>query len=308
MQKRRLWGMLLAGGAAGLWGVSGPCSEYLFRHEVDLLWLIGSKMLFGGIVLGLYCLVRDPSGMLAIWRSRKAVVQLLLFTFFGMITMQLIYFQTVAVSNAATATIMQYLAPILILGWVAVSTHTVPRRADFMTIALAMMGTLLVVTKGRVTQLAISPQALWWGVLAAVAAAGYTLIPRWLLAHYSGVAVSAWSMMIGGAVITAYRPFWERTPAMTTVMWAAYGFVLVFGTILAYAMYLVSLRYVAPTVVGLLDAFEPLGAVVAGVLFMHLRLDFWEAVGGLIILFTVGLMGVLTPKTPPHRSGVDEDG
>ncbi|KRM87607.1 drug metabolite transporter superfamily permease [Lacticaseibacillus thailandensis DSM 22698 = JCM 13996] len=294
--------MFLAGGAACLWGVSGPCSQYLFLHHVDLLWLIGSKMLFGGLVLGLYCLVRDRHALMAVWHSRKAVVHLLLFTIFGMVTMQLIYFQTVAVSNAATATIMQYLAPILILAWVAVSTRTWPRRADFVTIGLAMLGTLLVVTKGQITQLAISPRALWWGLLAAVAAAGYTLIPRWLLAHYSGIAVSAWSMLLGGLGLTAYRPFWTDAPQLTHWMWVAYAFVLVFGTIFAYAMYLISLRYIAPTVVGLLDAFEPLGAVVAGVLFMHLQLDFWEVVGGLIILVTVGLMSVLTPQTPaPHE-------
>ncbi|WP_125570331.1 DMT family transporter [Lacticaseibacillus songhuajiangensis] len=305
MRRARLLGIALATGASLLWGVSGPASEYLFDHGVHVTWLISSKMLIAGLILGAYCIVRDRQGFFALWRRPKAIVHLLLFVIFGMVTMQYIYFKAVAVANAATATVLQYLSPILILIWVAFATHTLPRRLDIVTIAAALLGTVLVVTKGHITSLAITPTALFWGLMSAVAAAAYTLVPRWLLANYSGTAVSAWAMLLGGLGMNLYQPSWQHVPHMTGLMWACYAFVVIFGTIFAYAMYLVSLNYIAPTAAGLLDAFEPLGAVVVGVLFLGLRLSFWELVGGLIILLTVAMMTLLTPKAPPEAATPD---
>lgn len=310
MRKSRLIGIMLAMTASCLWGVSGPASEYLFDHGVHVTWLISSKMLIAGLILGVYCLLRDARGFFALWRRPKAIFNLVMFVIFGMVTMQYIYFKAVAVANAATATVLQYLSPILILIWVAVATRILPRRMDLVTIALALLGTVLVVTKGRITSLAITPNALFWGLMSAVAAAAYTLVPRWLLANYSGTAVSAWAMILGGAAMNVYSPSWTHMPHMTLPMWLCYAFVVIFGTVFTYAMYLVSLNYIAPTAAGLLDAFEPLGAVVCGVLFLHLHLSFWELVGGGIILLTVAMMTFIVPKTPEKPAaladGIDD--
>lgn len=286
-----------------MWGISGPASEYLFDHGVDVTWLITSKMLIAGIILGIYCAIKDWRGFLAPWRSTKAVVHMAVFVLLGMVAMQYVYFKAIAVATAATATVLQYLSPILVTLWVALSTRTMPRRSDGLTILLAFFGTLLVVTKGAITSLAITPAALFWGIMAAVAAASYTLLPRWLTATYSGTVVSAWAMILGGAGMTVVSPVWRNIPAMTPLMWGNYTFIVLFGTVLAYAFYLLSLNYVAPTAVSLLEAFEPLGAVLTGVLFLHLHLSLWEVVGGVLILIAVAMMMLLTPKTPPVGEG-----
>lgn len=303
MHGRRYLGIALATVASMFWGVSGPASEYLFDRGVSVDWLISTKMILAGVLLSGYCLLRDRHAFFALWRSPKAVINLLVFTAFGMITMQYIYFKAIAVANAATATILQYLSPVLILIWVAVASRAMPRRSDFIIIAMAMVGTVLIVTKGHITTLAITPSALFWGLMAAVAAAAYTLLPRWLLANYSGTAVTAWAMLLGGLVLNVRRPAWRDVPQMDWRMLLCWGFVLIFGTLLAYSMYLGSLNYIAPTAASLLDAFEPLGAVVTGVLFLHLHLGFWEIIGTLIVLLTVALMTVNTPKSPkPKKS------
>ncbi|WP_155287064.1 DMT family transporter [Lacticaseibacillus zhaodongensis] len=305
MRKKRYFGIMLAAVASAFWGISGPASEYLFDHGVTVGWLISAKMLIAGVVLCLYCLLRDWRGFFALWRSPKAVVHMLIFVIFGMVTMQYIYFKAVAVANAATATVLQYLSPVLILIWVAFASRTWPRRSDIVIIALAMMGTVLVVTKGQITTLAITPTALFWGLMSGVAAAAYTLLPRWLLANYSGTAVTAWAMLLGGLALNIKQPAWRHVPPMDWRMQLCWAFVLIFGTLLAYSMYLGSLNYIAPTAASLLDAFEPLGAVVTGVLFLHLKLGFWEIIGSLVILATVALMTLNTPKSPSERKDAD---
>ena len=306
--ERCLLGIAMAAGGSLMWGLSGPASEYLFDRGVGVTWLIASKMLIAGVVLGFYCLIKDPHAFVAPWRSGKAIIHMLLFVVFGMVAMQYVYFKAVSVSNAATATVLQYLSPVIILIWVAVSARMLPRRGDIITIIMAMVGTVLVVTKGQITTLAITPSALFWGLATAVAAASYTIVPQWLLANYSGVAISAWSMLIGGLGMNLYQPSWTHMPHMDLPMILCYLFVVIFGTVFAYVLYLVSLVYISPTAAGLLDAFEPLGAVVCGVLFLHLRLSCWEVVGIAIILVTVALMTLLEPRTPEPDETVGDIG
>ena len=304
MQKKRLLGIGLAMFGACLWGVSGPASELLFAQGVDVAWLISSKMLIAGVLTMLLALVKAPQAVLAPWRNRRDAGQMVIFILFGMITMQFIYFKAVAVGNAPTATILQYLAPVVILVLSAFMARTLPRRQDVLIIALAMFGTLMVVTKGHLTQLAIGPQALFWGLLAALAAAMYTMLPAGLLRRHSPLVVTAWAQLLGGLVMTAYRPVWQNPPHLDRTGIAAYAFVVLFGTLVAYLVYLASLQYISATAASLLDAFEPLGATVVSVLMFHLHLGGPELLGGALIIATVCLMAIAGPKAPKVKPAV----
>lgn len=304
MQKKRLLGIGLAMFGACLWGVSGPASELLFAQGIDVAWLISSKMLIAGVLTMLLALVKAPQAVMAPWRNRRDAGQMVIFILFGMITMQFIYFKAVAVGNAPTATILQYLAPVVILVLSAFMARTLPRRQDVLIIALAMFGTLMVVTKGHLTQLAIGPRALFWGLLAALAAAMYTMLPAGLLRRHSPLVVTAWAQLLGGLVMTAYRPVWQNPPHLDRTGIAAYAFVVLFGTLIAYLVYLASLQYISATAASLLDAFEPLGATVVSVLMFHLHLGGPELLGGALIIATVCLMAVAGPKAPKVKPAV----
>ncbi|WP_225049066.1 DMT family transporter [Lacticaseibacillus kribbianus] len=298
MQSKHLTGILLAILGSSLWGVSGPASSVLFAQGVDVAWLISSKMLIAGVVTLGYAALKAPKALTTPWRTVKDTVQMIVFILFGMIAMQFVYFKAVAVANAPTATILQYLSPIVVLVVLAVRTLMLPRRSDVVIIGFAMLGTLLIVTKGRLTSLAITPQALFWGLLAAVAAATYTLLPGELLQRHSPVVVTGWAQLLGGLIMTAWAPAWRDVPHLNALGWGCYAFVVIGGTIVAYLVYLASLQYITPTAASLLDAFEPLAATVIAVAFLGTRLSPWELVGGLIIIGTVVAMALLAPKAP----------
>lgn len=161
-----------------------------------------------------------------------------------------------------------------------------------------MMGTALVVTKGHFTHLAISPNAFFWGIMAALAAAAYTLLPAGLLHRHSPIVVTAWAQLIGGLLIDVFDPFWKEIPHLDHAGWAGYWFIVIFGTIIAYSVYLGSLQFISPTAATLLDAFEPLGATVVSVVFLHMHMGFAEILGGVIIILTVAMMAMATPHGP----------
>ncbi|MFD1392616.1 DMT family transporter [Lacticaseibacillus jixianensis] len=301
MHNKRLLGLSLAIFGSSLWGVSGPASEVLFQQGTDVAWLISSKMLIAGVLTMIFAWLREGKRVFAPWRNRRDASQMIIFIIFGMITMQFIYFKAVAVANAPTATTLQYLSPVVILLILALKTRELPRRTDVLVIALAMLGTLLVVTKGHLTTLAISPAALLWGLGAALAAALYTLLPSGLLARFSPLVVVGWAQLIGGLVMTVYRPLWRGIPHLNGFGWGAFWFVVIFGTLIAYLAYLASLRYISATAAGLLDAFEPIGATVVSVLVLHLHLGAAEILGTAIIIGTVFLMAAAGPHAPNQK-------
>lgn len=89
--------------------------------------------------------------------------------------MQFVYYKAVAVINAATATILQFLSPVFIVVHTMLRERAVPRRADLIAVLVALVGIFLLVTGGQPTYLAISPAAFFWGLATGMAAAAYVL-------------------------------------------------------------------------------------------------------------------------------------
>ena len=66
---------------------------------------------------------------------------------------------------------------------------------------LALLGAFLLATHGSLTALALSPQALFWGLCAAVALMLYTLLPGDLLRRYDVSVCTGCGMLLGGVVL-----------------------------------------------------------------------------------------------------------
>ncbi|MCL5458922.1 DMT family transporter [Loigolactobacillus coryniformis] len=289
-------GIILAIAGPLLWGFSGIAAQYLFTvDQVSPQWLVGIRMLGAGVLLLGFGYLTQPHPMLTLWHQPRAIGALLIFSFIGMLPAQLTYFMAIKYSNAATATILQFLSPVLIILYFALRQWRRPRGIDLLSMALALLGTFLLVTHGQLTRLSISPTGLVWGLLTALSTAIYTIFPRKLLREFSAVPVVGWSMLLGGC---GFLPFALRQPAHLNLPGlATVAFVVVFGTLFAYLFILQSLRFIAPTVTSLLGAFEPLTSTILTVLIFQVQFGWPEAVGTLLILATTGLQALpLHPK------------
>ena len=89
----------------------------------------------------------------------------------------------------------------LILLWVCLRARRLPTRREGVALVLALLGAFLLATHGSLTALALSPQALFWGLCAAVALMLYTLLPGDLLRRYPVSVCTGCGMFIGGVVL-----------------------------------------------------------------------------------------------------------
>lgn len=289
-------GVLLAVSGAAFWGTSGVAVQDLFATTtVNILWLVGLRLLCAGLLLVGYSLWTTPAATRRLFADWRLVGWLLGFAVLGVGSSQLAYFSAVRYSNAPTATVIQYLAPVFIVGYLAIRHRTLPRRIDVLSILVALLGTLILVTHGHLDQLALSPLACLWGLLAAVTEAINTVMPRRLFQRCGTITVIGWSMLLCGlGFLPVYA--WIPAPALTAGDWALIAYIIISGTLLAYILYLASVTYISASTTGMLEAFEPLVATTLAILLLHTPFGPLDLTGGVLIILATFLQ--MLPQSP----------
>lgn len=276
---------------ASMWGGSGVAGQYLLQDcGFSTGWLVVTRMILAGIILLTVDRLRHSDGLLVIFKDRQDIRELLIFSVFGMLAVQYTYFASIRAGNAAAATVLQYLMPVVIIVWTVWQTRKAPQRVELTAVVLAVLGTFLLVTHGSLETLSIPPDAFVWGILSAVAAAVYTVMPKRLIRKWRATLVVGWGMLIGGTVLSLLAPPWNFTGTWTAGSSLLYGYVIVFGTVVAFGCYLGSTKYIEPTEAGILGSIEPLSAIILSVVFLGTGFGLFDIAGTSLIIGTVLLL------------------
>ncbi|MED4782595.1 DMT family transporter [Brevibacillus choshinensis] len=276
--------------ASLLWGVSGTVAQSLLQHHsFTTEWLVAARLLLSGTLLLLLSLFgNDGQNVWRIMSSGADVGRLFLFGIFGLLGVQYTYFASIEIGNAATATLLQYLGPVFLTVYVVVRHRQLPSSAQMLALMLALIGTFLLITNGRPDKLSISAGAVVWGLASALALAFYTLYPKSLLHRWGSTVVLGWAMLIGGIGLCILTRPWQAIAIdweITSVLGVA--FLVLFGTLIAFYLYVDSLRFIKPAETSLLASAEPLSAVVATVVWLHVPFGWFEWLGAICIIGTV---------------------
>jgi drug/metabolite transporter (DMT)-like permease len=289
-------GMALVLTGAALWGISGTVAQFLFQHQgFSPEWLVVVRLLISGMILLAIASSngKDKQGVWGIWKGKQDVISLLLFSILGMLAVQYTYFAAINYSNAATATVLQYLAPAMIACYLALLSKRRPNSKVIMAVVLALVGTILLVTKGNVQSLSISGWALFWGISSAVSLAFYTLQPYKLLSKWGSTVVIGWGMLVGGISFSFIHPPWSFQGHWSMTSFFAVAFIVIFGTLIAFYCYLESLKYISATETSLLACIEPLSAAILSVIWLQVSFELEEWLGTLCILTTIMILSVV---------------
>lgn len=284
-------GYALAFLAALLWGVSGTLAQFLFHErQMNPEWVVTIRLLLSGTVLLMVPLLRNPKSILLPWKDGNDRLELIGFSLFGMLTVQYTFFAAIKYSNAATATILQYLGPVFIACYYSIKEKRLPIKREALAIFFALVGTFLIVTHGSFETLSINPLALAWGIGSAIALAIYSIYPIRLLNKYDATVIIGWGMLIGGfAFSVLYHP-WKISGLWDTTSFLFMSFIVVLGGAVSFCAYLVSVRIIGATTASLLACVEPLSAAIIAVFWLDVSFGLYDWVGMFCILFTIGLL------------------
>ena len=290
MNSDRKKGIIFASLGAVLWGASGIAGQYLLINEqIAPEWLTFCRLLLAGVLL-LSLLALQGKKIFEIWKDKEDRISILVFSVFGMMATQYGYFASIAESNAPTATVLEYINPILIIFWNCFREKRLPDRLEIGCTFFAVAGTFLVATGGDFGALAISPKALFWGLLAALACAIYTVVPVRIIRKFGSPVVIGWGMFIASLFmgpVAAWTPF---TGALSIHVILAFFFVVIFGTILSFCFYLGSVAYIRPAETSIIGAIEPVSSVIFSFFLFHLLFGAWDLLGMALIIAAVILV------------------
>ncbi|MDO4267903.1 MAG: DMT family transporter [Eubacteriales bacterium] len=291
MKSKAVRGMALTLAGGTMWGFSGTCGQFLLQAKgLTSNWLVPVRLLCAGALLLFICYLKEGRRVFDIWREDAAPV--LVFGLLGMSMCQYTYFSAIGASNAGTATVLQYIGPVLILIYLSLKNKRMPRPAELLAIALAVAGTFLLATHGNPGSMVLSKEALFWGLLSAVALAVYTVQPGRLLNRYGSAVVTAWGMLIGGIMLCAAFQPWSIPVHMDGEAALAMAAVVIIGTVVAFSCYMEGIRCVGAKKGSLYASVEPVSATVFSVLWMHVSFGLMDLLGFACILSTIFLLAL----------------
>lgn len=289
--KTAVKGALLTLFGGTLWGFSGTCGQFLLQTKgLTSNWLIPYRLLIAGVLLLLICYLKVGKKVFQIWEQDAAGI--LIFGILGMSMCQYTFFTAIGESNAGTATVLQYIGPVLILIYMSLRNRQLPKWNEVLAICLAVLGTFLLATHGNPKTMVLSEKALFWGLLSAVALVVYTVQPGELLVKYGSALVTGWGMLLGGALLcVVFRP-WTIPVVVDGEVLIGMAAVILLGTVVAFVCYLEGVRLIGPKKGSLYASIEPVSATVFSVIWLHVSFGIMDFFGFFCILSTIFILAM----------------
>ncbi|HFK9387903.1 TPA: DMT family transporter [Streptococcus agalactiae] len=280
--------MTLAAGLA--WGISGISGQYLMSHGVHVNLLTSLRLLITGIFLLSLARSKQKEHLVAAWKQPKFLKQVLLFSIFGLVLNQYAFLRAIHLTNAGTATVLQYMAPILILSIVCILNRQRPTSFEIIAIAMAILGIYMIATHGKLGSLAITPKGLMWGLGSAITYSIYILLPVKLIHEWGSTIVIGSGMFIGGILFSLVTKAWQYPLQINVMSILAYIGIIGIGTIFAYTFFLKGVSIVGAVKGSLLASVEPVSSVFLTVLVLGEIFYPIDLLGMLFIFLAVTLI------------------
>jgi drug/metabolite transporter (DMT)-like permease len=297
----RAWrGYALVVLAAASWAVGGVIAKWLFSPlddatsawpvppvgvGIDPATLSGTRALLAAVILALYLAVANRKAFRV---SRRYLPFLGLFGIAALAMVHFAYFQAISHTNVATAILLEYLAPVIVLIIAVVFLGEPFTWSLPVGVALSVLGLALVVGAVGADTLAVSQQGIAWGLAAAGFFAAYSLMGDWASGR-----IGSWTLLVYGLIFAAL--FWllylgpERVFAAlrepTTLV--AVTVIAVVSTIIPFGAFLAALRYIDPTRALVTSTLEPVIAGAAAFMLLGESFAATQLLGAALVIVAI---------------------
>ena len=288
MKRYEIIGIILTLLGATLWGVSGTSVQFIgnFRN-MNLEWLLTMRLITAGLLTILYGWIRQGNAIFNVFRNWRDTLGLVIFGVFGMALCQYTYFRSIVIAGAGIATVLQYLAPSMIIIYLLMRYGKRPSTGEIISVILALVGTICLMGNNGFSFESFRSDVLFWGLLSAVGVAVYSVSPVRLLATYGTIPIVGFGMLLSGLVAAAL--FQQPHSYATWDVWTVVGcFNVVFlGTIVSFNAYLEGVKRIGAVPGSILSSIEPISAAFFGWALLGNQFNWVGILGMAMIIATV---------------------
>lgn len=288
MKNRESLGLLIVVFCGMIWGLGGVMGQILFHHsDMTPAMLSSVRMFVAGLILTVYCLMRRGISSLRILHSGRDTGYFICFAMTGIMAMQFSYFAAVKASNAATATVLQYIYPVLILICTVISQKKKPKLYEVIAVLSTFAGVFVVATHCNLAQLHMSPASVFWGMVAAVSYVVYTIAPGRLYKEYGLTEIVGLGMFIGGIVLSFLTGCYKTTVTVTPLVVGITLFITLFSSLIPMVLYGKGVAILGNMRASLYVTVEPVFCTLVSIMLGLTKLVWMDIVGFLLILVPI---------------------
>lgn len=266
------------------------------------------RMLGAGFLFLVVLLVRSRASLAAVARDPWSRKRIVLFGVVGLYLCQLTYVISIGYTNAGTATVMQSLNIVVIMIVTCIAMRRLPRVLEFAGLVLAFVATALIATQGDLGTLHMPAMGLFWGLVTAVTAAVYSMLPQPLYPRWGSFLTVGLGMLVGGFAAAAVWACAFVVPGIDAVASGgsalgsallpqldaagvgALALIVVVGTFAAFFLFLNGLSIIGPVQGSQLGAMEPVSATVCSVVFVGTSFSAYDWAGLVLMVITIVLV------------------
>ncbi len=285
---RDLKGYLLIMAAATFWGCSATAAKFLLNQDVDTILIVQTRVGFSALLLLLFYLLFKPH-LLRVKQSdlwRFALLGVL-----GVAGSNFTYYFTIKGSTVATAIILQYTAPIFVMGYAAVSKEEEITSLKVVACVVSLLGCFLAVGGYHAGVLTLSPGTLISGIGSMVTFSFLIIYTRHILKLYSVWTVTFYAIAFASVFWLFVNPPWtivEQSPPGST--WTGLFVLAIISILIPHTLYFAGMQYVPASRAAVTSTLEPVVAIVSAAVFLGEMLQPGQVVGAVIVLCAIGLL------------------
>jgi drug/metabolite transporter (DMT)-like permease len=290
-------GLLFAVGSALSFGMSGPLAKALMDAGWSPTGAVTARMAVGALAMAVFATIVKRDWVREAVAHRKIVIAYGIFPIAGA---QLCYYNAVAHLSVGVALLLEYTAPVLVVGWLWATTRRRPANLTLAGVALAVAGIMLVLNVFAGAN--INATGVAWGLAAAVCAASYFMMSDEVAADGTGlnsITLAAGGLVVGAATTAALGVLGvmpmtfatnDTVVAGLTMSWLVPVIALgVITTAIAYTLGIMGIARLRPRFASLLGLSEVMFAVLAAWLLVGEAMTLTQAVGGAVVLVGLAL-------------------
>ncbi|EME17864.1 EamA family transporter [Rhodococcus qingshengii] len=299
-------GLIFALLSAATFGVSGPFAKSLIESGWSPGGAVFARVAGGALVMMVIALATQWPRLRQVSTHTRTV---LLYGVFAISGVQLCFFNAVQHLSVGVALLLEYLAPIIVIGWVWITKGARPSVQTLLGAAVALIGAAVVIDVFGSAE--ISAVGVAWGLAAAACLAVYFVISERadgdlhpVVLAASGLTVSA--VVIGALGLVGVLPLhFSASNAVvadhSVNVWLPVVVLVLVSTVIAYLTGIAAITLLGPTIGSLVALTEVLCAVVAAWILVGESVTALQAVGGAAIIagLVLARLGQVAPKQIP---------
>ncbi|MBF7732065.1 EamA family transporter [Rhodococcus erythropolis] len=299
-------GLIFALLSAATFGVSGPFAKSLIESGWSPGGAVFARVAGGALVMMVIAVATQWPRLRQVSAHTRTI---LLYGVFAISGVQLCFFNAVQHLSVGVALLLEYLAPIIVIGWVWITKGARPSVQTLLGAAVAMIGAAVVIDVFGSAE--ISAVGVAWGLAAAACLAVYFVISERadgdlhpVVLAASGLTVSA--VVIGALGLVGVLPLqFSASNAVvadrSVNVWLPVVVLVLVSTVIAYLTGIAAITLLGPTIGSLVALTEVLCAVLAAWILVGESVTALQAVGGVAIIagLVLARLGQVAPKQIP---------